>query len=136
MCTPALLLELNKGLTKGSFPLLTLGTQPQWECLLRKLEDDAEDYVSHIANHAEKFPSTFALSAADFSTGFGDAKTFLCYMHKHLSKDFGVATRAPWQGYIQRLRKLMVDDDLMEESTVQLIKSPHTGMGGGLTGTE
>jgi hypothetical protein len=68
----------------------------------------------------------------DIDTGFTKEGTFLFAMHAHLAKDYGVAIRDPWQGYIQRLRHIILDRGYAGESNVHLIMSPDTEMGDGL----
>jgi hypothetical protein len=139
MCAPGIRSELAIYLSKGTFPLLTSTTVPLWECLVKMLEKDVAETVKQIKllkGREDSFSSIISFGNTDFDTGFGKEKSFVCYAHQHLCKVFDVAQKKPWQGFIQRLRNVMVSENFLEASNVHLLKSPYTNMGGGLNPSE
>jgi hypothetical protein len=140
MCTPSILSELNTHhLSKGSFPLMTTQTTHLWECLIASVENDCAGFVASIttrAGYEDNFSPTIPFGKNEFDTGFAAPRMFLGYMNQYLCKDFGIADKEPWQGLIQRLRKVMVSEGFLAESDIHLMKSPDTEMGGGLNPSE
>ncbi len=134
MCEPRVLDALTKALNKGQFPLLSDSNKPLWECLCSQLENNPKAFVAKIKNADSMFPSTFEVGGADFATGFDEIKMLICYAHERLSHDHGIAKRQPWQGYIQRLRKVLKKQNYIQDSQVSLLMHPITQMGSGLPG--
>jgi|SRR5271156_1462435 len=135
MCAPLVQQDLGKYLSKGTFPLMTLDTVPLWKCLAEMLEKDCKGAVKQIkflAGYENSYSSTIRFGRAEFDTGFGPEKLFVCYAHQRLCKDFALAEKDPWQRIIQRLRAVIVSENFLDASDVHLLKSPHTNMGGGL----
>jgi hypothetical protein len=135
MCTPLVQQDIARFLSKGTFPLMSSQTVSLWECLVTMLEKDCKGAVKSIkflSGYEDSYSSTVHFGKKEFETGFGPEKCFVCYAHQRLCKDFGQAEKDPWQGFIQRLRAVIVSENFLDASDVHLLKSAYTNMGGGL----
>jgi len=128
---------LLASLAKGQFPLLTDGERPQWDCLLSHLEEDPDAFVALVhakPGREDRFAGKTAwVNDMEIECGFTRGKALVMAAHARLCRDHDVAIRPPWQGYIQRLRRIADERDYIRPSEIHLdAPNPDTDMAGGL----